>query len=69
MTITLNEREVCPRKDFCLFSKECKGIDPERNNKFVCHLPEDDPIKEEPRREPINLAAFKVPLCKIGSHY
>ncbi len=69
MTLILNVREVCPRKDFCLYSRDCKGIDPERNNKFVCHFVEDDPIKEEPRRDPISIGALRFPTCKIGGKF
>jgi len=67
MTLILKKNEICPRKDFCLFSRDCKGVDGSRPNIFTCNFDsdQDDQIKEEERRAPIKIPVFKVPVCSL----
>ena len=67
MTLILKENEVCPRKDFCLFSRDCKGIESSRSNIFRCNFnfDSDNPIKDEARRPPIKIPAFNIPVCSL----
>ncbi len=67
MTLVLKQNEVCPRKDFCLFTKDCRGLDPNRPNIFTCNfdLENDCPIKDEERRPPIKIPSFKIPVCSL----
>ena len=38
MVIELNPHQVCPFGSFCMWSKDCRGLDPDRSSRFLCEL-------------------------------